>query len=262
MNRMISKLPLGLTLLVCFVALAYGPIEQPAHYHNFADQSLWLGIPHAADVLSNAGFALVGVWGLLVLRPRRGNAAIQAGWVGYQLFLVGVILTALGSGFYHLAPDNARLVWDRLPIVLACVGLLAAVRAESRKNTNVARDTMLLSILAVASVVWWVITDHRGQGDLRPYLILQLLPLALIPMWQTIYAAPRLDRIWFGVALLLYVFAKAAEVYDHQILASLGVISGHTIKHLLATAAAGVLVARLIHRTDDAAGTALTSSPR
>ncbi len=254
MTRIVYRLPLLFTLLVCVVALTHGPIEQPANYHDFADHSTWLGIPHAADVLSNIGFAVAGVWGLLVLRPRRDHAAIRDGWIGYQLFLIGLVLTSLGSAFYHLAPDNARLVWDRLPIVLACAGLLAAVRAETLKNTNITRDTMLLGMLAVTSVVWWFVTDQRGQGDLRPYLILQLLPLALIPMWQAIYVAPRRDRIWFGFALLLYVFAKAAELRDHEILAAMGFISGHTIKHLLATAAAAVIVACLIGRTNDAAG--------
>ncbi len=262
MNRLVAKLPLLFTLLVCVLSLAHGPIEQLANYHDFADHSTWLGIPHAADVLSNIGFAVVGIWGLLALRPRRNHAAIHDGWIGYQLFLVGLVLTSIGSAFYHLAPDNARLVWDRLPIVLACAGLLVAVRAESLKNTNITRDTMLLGVLAVASVAWWFVTDQRGQGDLRPYLLLQLLPLVLIPMWQAIYAAPRRDRILFGFALLLYVFAKAAELHDHEILAAIGFISGHTIKHLLATAAAGVIVACLIYRTKNAVDIAPTSSRR
>ena len=60
----------------------------------------------------------------------RADASLNAGRHGYRLFLVGLLLTAFGSGLYHLAPDNARLVWDRLPIALACAGLLAAVRAE------------------------------------------------------------------------------------------------------------------------------------
>ena len=35
---------------------------------------------HAGDVLSNAGFALVAVWGWLTLWPRRGSARLRAGW--------------------------------------------------------------------------------------------------------------------------------------------------------------------------------------
>lgn len=74
---------------------------------------------------------------------------------------------------------------------------------------------------------------------------MQGLPLILIPMWQAIYRKPTSERIVFGAALLLYVIAKITEFYDHALLAALGVVSGHTLKHLLAAAAAGVVVMRL-----------------
>lgn len=248
MNRSLTALPLLITLAVCALLLAHGPIAQLPHYHEFADQSAFFGLPHAADVLSNIGFVFVGLWGWLRLRPMADHPSIHAGWQGYRLFLIGLMLTAIGSGFYHLAPDNGRLVWDRLPIALACAGLLAAVRAETRPNVDAKSSTAWLALFGIASVAWWYVTDLQGQGDLRPYLLLQALPLVLIPLWQAIYASPRRDRIGFAIALLLYVAAKAAELHDHQLLAALGWVSGHTLKHLLATAAAAVLVGRLVER--------------
>src|SRR6185369_5256246 len=162
-----------------------------------------------------------------------------SGWPGYLLFLASLVLTAIGSAYYHWAPDNARLVWDRLPIALACAGLLSAVWAETRPRPGGGHTTGL-ALFAVASVAWWVFTDRQGHGDLRPYLLMQGLPLVLIPLWQAIYRAPPRDRAAFGLALVLYVLAKVAEVLDHQLLALLGGLSGHTLKHLLATAAAAV----------------------
>lgn len=253
MNRSLAALPLLITLLACGLLLAHGPIAQLPHYHDFADQSSFMGLPHAADVLSNIGFAIVGLWGWLRLRPMADHPAIGSGRVGYQLFLAGLMLTAMGSTFYHLAPDNARLVWDRLPIALACAGLLAAVRAETRPDANAGPATAWLALFAVVSVAWWYVTDREGQGDLRPYLLLQSLPLVLIPLWQAMYRLPRSDRISFGIALVLYVAAKVAELNDHQLLAALGWVSGHTLKHLLATAAAAVLVGRLVARTRQSA---------
>lgn len=249
MNRQLIYVPLAITVIACVSLVVHGPIAQLPNYHDFADQSAWLGIANAADVLSNIGFAVIGVCGYIVLRPMQTHPALSRGWIGYRLFLAGLVLTALGSSFYHLAPDNARLVWDRLPIVLACAGLLSAVRAETRQDTNVIRDTTLLALFAIASVAWWWFTDQFGNGDLRPYLLLQILPLVLIPLWQAIYGFNRRDRVWFGIALLLYVLAKISELNDHQIFAALGWISGHTGKHLLATAAAGMLVFRLWQRT-------------
>jgi hypothetical protein len=243
LKRLLVHLPLLFTVTLCVLLAVHGPIAQLPRYHDFADRSVLMGLPHAADVLSNLGFGLVALWGLVRLWPMQG-----AGRHGYRLFLLGLLLTAAGSALYHVAPDNARLVWDRIPIALACAGLLAAVRAECLGKPGSLADSVLLGIFAVLSVGWWYVTEQDGAGDLRPYLLLQCLPLVLVPMWQIIYGAPRRDKAAFGCALALYVLAKWAELNDHALLDALGVVSGHTIKHLLATAAAAVLVGRLVER--------------
>jgi hypothetical protein len=250
MNRLaIRRLPTALTLIVVALAVVVGPIPQFAHYHDFADQRAWLGIPNAADVLSNLGFAVVGAWGLVRLWRRGYERTLGNGWSGYTLFLVALVLTTFGSIFYHLAPDNARLVWDRMPIALACAGLLSGVRSELVPGARASRTTTVLAVAAILSVLWWKATDFTGEGDLRPYLIFQLLPLLLIPLWQYIYGADRADRVAFGCAFGLYTLAKVTELYDHPIFAQLSSVSGHTLKHLLATAAAAVIVARLVRPT-------------
>jgi len=240
-------LPLILTALLVAAAVFHGPIAQPAGYHDFADQDVVLGIPHFADVISNLGFALTALWGWKRLASASRHPDIRSGWAGYRLFLIGLLFTALGSSWYHLAPDNARLIWDRLPIAVACGGLLAGVWGDvhQRNSRNLAA---WLALAGLASVGWWYITDLLGQGDLRPYLLLQALPILLIPLWQSIYRMPGADRLAFGAALALYVVAKFAELYDHEIAAAFGAVSGHTLKHLLATGAAALIVGRLRHR--------------
>lgn len=250
----ILTLPSWLVGVISAALLIHGPIAQLPHYHEFADQSLWCGLPHSADVLSNLGFALVALWGMWRLWPVRTHPAIKAGWYAYRLFLVSLFLTAFGSGFYHLAPDNARLLWDRLPIALACAGLLAAVRAETVVMASIAavrqqRELIAFAMFAVSSVAWWYVTDRQGAGDLRLYLLLQGLPLVLIPLWQALHGADRADRIAFAAALVVYVLAKVAEIHDHELAQALHLVSGHTLKHLLATLAAAILVRRLVTRT-------------
>lgn len=228
----------GLVVLIALTAMGlHGPIAQLSDYHHFADQGRWLGIPNAADVLSNIGFALVGLWGLF--RMSDNSAANTPGCGGYRLFFVALILTALGSGWYHLAPDNARLVWDRLPIALACAGLLWATWREHLGGGRWAGP--LLVTLAVFSVAWWRLTDLLGVGDLRAYLLLQLLPLVLLPLVQWQAGAPRAQRRAFLMAMVCYVMAKACELADHGIFEHLLVVSGHTLKHLLATVAAALV---------------------
>ena len=244
----IKHAPTIITVGLIVMLALHGRIAQPAHYNEFADQSGAFGIPHAADVLSNAGFALVAIWGWLTLRPRRASEHLRAGWPGYRLFLIGLFLTAFGSAFYHLAPDNARLIWDRLPIALVCAGLLAGVRGDIQGGTKIGLDVIVLGLYAVASVAWWAMSDRNGAGDLRPYLLLQGLALILIPLWQAIHRAPRADRIAFAAAMGLYILAKVLEVLDHEIANTLGFVSGHTLKHLIATTATAAIVWGLTRR--------------
>ena len=111
----------------------------------------------------------------------------------YPLFITALLLTAIGSSYYHLAPDDARLAWDRLPIALACAGLLAGAYADTHIRPYSIRLTAALAAFAAASVWWWSAT-----GDLRPYLLLQVAPLLLIPPWQAHARLPRLERAGFG----------------------------------------------------------------
>jgi hypothetical protein len=48
--------------------------------------------------------------------------------------------------------------------------------------------------------------------------------------------------------VLLYVFAKLAELNDAQLHALLGLVSGHTLKHILASLAALVLTAEMLRK--------------
>ena len=126
--------------------------------------------------------------------------------------------------------------------------MLAGVWGDARQKSS-ALLTAGLAIFAVASVLWWYITELGGTGDLRPYLLLQGMPILLIPLWQWLSGQPTADRWAFGGALLLYIFAKITEQYDHEIAGALGILTGHTLKHLLATAAAALIIARLVRRT-------------
>jgi hypothetical protein len=244
----LRSLPAIITIGTIVALALHGRIAQLPHYHDFADHSALFGIPHAGDVLSNAGFALVAIWGWLSLWPHRASEQLRAGWPGYRLFLIGLLLTAVGSAAYHFAPDNAHLIWDRLPIALVSAGLIVGVRGDTQPGLRTNIEAIALALYAVASVAWWVWTDSTGADDLRPYLLLQILPLILIPLWQAIYHAPRTDRIAFASAMALYVVAKGAELLDHEIATATGFVSGHTLKHLIATAATAVVVWALTRR--------------
>ena len=220
----------------------HGPIAQAAHYHDFADTRSWLGIPHAADVLSNLPFLYAGWLGvtaalrLPVLHPAR------AAW---GMFFGAVMLTTVGSAFYHWAPDNMGLAIDRLPIAWACAWLALALLAERVDARFGQPATRIAGFFAASFSVWfWYQGEVGGAGDLRAYLFVQFLPVLLIPLVCGMFRGGTLKAgDWFG-AIGLYLVAKGLELHDAQVLDMLGV-SGHTLKHLMAAAAALWLAARL-----------------
>lgn len=213
--------------LIAAAMMVHGPIAQPVGYHDFADARSWLGIPRAADVLSNVPFALVALWALA--RRRNGLA-----WTAFD---VSLLLTAFGSAYYHLAPDDARLVWDRIPIALACGAMIVAVYGETHDARGTAGALAAICAAAIASVVFW-----RSTADLRPYLLLQVAPLVLVPLWQWQARRPRRERILFGLAFACYAVAKILEVGDRAVFDALAIASGHTLKHLAAALAAALIV--------------------
>jgi hypothetical protein len=243
MSRFTRHLPAAVIALAAIAMLVHGPVHQPAWYHDFADARPLFGIPNAADVLSNIGLALAGMWGLWSFRTRAARVALGASWPGYALFFMALALIAAGSAYYHWAPDDQRLVWDRLPITLACAGLIAGVFADTHYGPYSARLALALAVFGALSVWWWTAT-----ADLRPYLLLQGAALVVIPSWQARGRTPITERAAFGFAILLYVAAKIAELGDHAIFEIAGAMSGHTMKHLLSAIASAVIVGSLVAR--------------
>jgi hypothetical protein len=234
---------LGLALLAGLVLIGYGPIAQLPNYHRFADGRAWGQIPHALNVLSNLPFALAGVWGLIKIKRSFLGVPSAGAWLVFAVALIG---TAVGSSFYHLQPNDTRLVFDRLPIAWGCAAVLCAFLAE-RVHPLWSHVGVLLVILVSASVsviVWWY-TNATGAGDLRAYLFVQFLPLLLIPAGLILglrrHAAGVSWQLWFA-ALVCYVLAKGCELWDAPIMHDLQIVSGHTLKHLLAALAAGLLL--------------------
>ena len=96
------------------------PLAQDSAYNQFADTRCTLGLPNAANVLSNLPILLVGLYGLAwALSSGRSSHTLSR---GVTVFAVGLTLAAVGSAGYHLHPTNATLVWDRLPLAVAVGG--------------------------------------------------------------------------------------------------------------------------------------------
>jgi hypothetical protein len=243
---------LALAAIVTVAGAALAPkIAQPPEYIVFVDHRALLGLPNAFDVLSNVSFAVVGLLGLGATFARRPGTFVDP-WDRrpYAVLFAGVVLSSLGSSYFHLAPDNARLVWDRLPMTMGFAALLAALLAE-RVHRGVARAA-LLPLLAVgaASVAYWYWSELQGMGDLRPYLVVQFGSLALVALILVLYPAAGRGSAYLVAGLAAYAAAKGLELADAPIFAATShMVSGHTMKHLVAAGGVACVVAMLRWRT-------------
>jgi hypothetical protein len=225
------------------------PLAQDPAYHLMADQRPLLGIPNCLNVLSNLPFAVVGLWGLAVIFWRRAGRATPLAdpwerWP-YAALFAGTALTAFGSAYYHLAPDNARLVWDRLPMTLAFMGLLAAVFGE-RVSLPVGRLLLgPLLLLGAGSVAFWYWSELRGGGDLRLYILVQFGSLLLVVLLLLVYPARSPGAGYLFAGLAAYAAAKWLELADRPIFALGRIVSGHTLKHVAAAGGVACVVAML-----------------
>jgi hypothetical protein len=227
------------------------PIPQDPAYHAFADQRAWGGVANAQNVLSNLPFLLVGGLGLASLRhgAARQSLVDPRERAPYTVFFAGVALTAVGSAYYHLAPDNARLVWDRLPMTLAFMGLFAALLGERLGAAAGRRLLAPLLAIGLASVVVWDLTERRGHGDLRLYALVQFFPLLAVPVLACCTPSRYTRGGDLGLALALYLVAKVFELFDRSIFALGHVVGGHALKHLAAAGSTYVVLRMLERRT-------------
>ena len=216
--------------LLCGVALAGVPtVRQDQSYHAFADTRTIWGLRNFWNVASNLAFAWVGIVGWRRLGGPTG-----------RLMSVGLILTGLGSTFYHWAPDNGRLLWDRLPMTLVFMTLLTWIVTDGRARRWELAVVVALGLGGIGSVLWW-----RVSGDLRPYALVQFGPiLVLLPAFRSAQASR-----WLWAMLGCYALAKAAESWDRAVYLFFP-LSGHTLKHLIAAVAALCIVRWRCERKD------------
>ena len=245
----------GIALAGASVFLLLPPLRQWESYHHFIDDRTMWGIPNCLNVLSNAPFAFVGVMGLCFICKTRapysaGGFLAQGERLPFAVFFLGAFLTCFGSGYYHWAPDDATLAWDRLPMTLAFMGLLAAVVGE-RIDTRAGLWLLWPLVIAGAATVWW----WRRSGNLWPYIGVQYFSIVLIALVLLLFPpryTRKFDLLWVTG---FYILAKVAEALDRPVFLLTGFVSGHTIKHLVA-ALAVYWVLRMLQKRSALAPTA------
>ena len=219
--------------VAAFVATALlSPIPQPQSYHHFADQRAIFGVPHGLDVLSNLAFLVSGLLGLFFVAKFARMMDSGTKWAFATLFF-GLVLTSVGSAYYHLAPGNQRLVFDRLPMIIAMAGCGGAVLADRFGGRAVWAVAPLVAT-GLWTVYQWNASEAAGHGDLRWYSLYQGLIILTGALLLWMFPSRNQATPAFAIAVGGNVLAKLFELLDKPIFAVAGIVSGHTLKHLSA----------------------------
>lgn len=240
-----------LTLVIFIAVFTFVPrIPQWNSYHQFSDTRKIFGIPNFANVISNLAFILVsilGLWSLWQTWQNRNLPGKEA--IVFLTFFIGVLMTGVGSAYYHWSPNNASLVWDRLPMTLVFMSLLS-LTIMTRVDFKLGFWLLIpLILFGIFSVLYWHWTELLGRGDLRLYGITQFYMIFLIIFILYCYPKPYPP---FKIYLFMFIFyglAKLFEYFDLTIYQLLdGLVSGHTLKHIFAALSTYGMVVMLKYR--------------
>lgn len=246
--RLRAGVLVGFTVAAAAAAIMLPAHPQPLAYHRFADgRSLW-GIPNFCDVSSNAFFLVGGALGLWAATRAGTRFEARSERAPYGLFFLGMLLTSAGSAYYHWAPDNERLLWDRLPMMLAFMSLVAAQASDRLGRSVGLRALAPLLAVGAASVLFWYATERAGVGNLTPYAVLQAWAVLGVALLAALFRSRYTHGGSVAWTFAAYALAKVTESYDEAIFAALGFVSGHTLKHVLAALAGGFVCQMLLVR--------------
>ena len=212
---------LKIIVAIVFVAIigvfSINPIAQDPGYHHFADQRGLINVPNFFDVISNLAFVIVGVMGIRLIGSGRATGGLPELQAVYLTFFVGVFLTGFGSAYYHFHPDNQTLLWDRLPMTIAFMALFSAIIGETISPRLALKLFIPLLAAGMASVVYWHVSELNGSGDLRPYVLVQFLPIVLIPLMLVLFNSRLNGNKYIWGIIGAYAVSKLMEHFDARI---------------------------------------------
>ncbi|CAL9230011.1 unnamed protein product [Arabidopsis halleri] len=221
------------------------PLDSFRH-HIFADKRNFMGVPNTLNVMTNFPFLIIGVLGfVLCIGGSFFNISLKGEIWGWTLFYAGIASLAFGSAFYHLKPDDNRIVWDTLPILIAYSSLFSSFLVERAGEIVGLCCLIVLLFISLFSIAY-----ARVFNDLRLCMTFQLIPCLAIPV-MTVLLPPKYShsRFWLW-ATAAYTIARIEGLADSKIYnANRYIISGHSLEHLCSAAATLLLTIMLLYRS-------------
>jgi len=236
-NSSIKLNTIYITLIIGVLVAVFIPaIPQDSAYHNFADQRQIFGMPHFWNVISNLPFIFVSYIAVNNLLQEGVLKYPQVLFSCYLIFFIGMGAVGIGSAYYHLQPTNETLFWDRLPMTVGFMAFMSIIIGEFISEKVALKLMLPMILIGTATVIYWYFTEQAGQGDLRPYGLIQFLPMLIIPMILLMFPTRYTHTGYLWAMMAAYLVAKIFEFFDAGVFNMIG-MSGHAIKHVFAAIA-------------------------
>ncbi|KAI5354218.1 hypothetical protein L3X38_007113 [Prunus dulcis] len=235
----------GAFLCWVFLMLVTPKISHSPKHHLYADMRNFLGVPNTLNVITNFPFLFVGVLGfVLCCQGGLFNISLPGEVWGWALFYAGIAGLAFGSAYYHLKPDDSRVTWDTLPMMIAYSSLFSSFIVE-----RVGERIGLSSLFALLFIAFLSTAYDRTYNDIRLYMMFQLIPCIAIPGMCFVFP-PKYTHsrywLWAGGVYLLSKFEAVADMKIYH--ANHYIISGHSLEHLCLVMVPVLLSIMLMHR--------------
>nr|CAB3475878.1 unnamed protein product [Digitaria exilis] len=226
----------GAALASALLLVATPRLRHSPALHLFADMRNFLGVPNTLNVLTAYPLLLAGVPGLILCLCGSGCFGVSLRWeaFGWSLFYAGNVAAAFGSAYYHLKPDDDRLIWDRLPVseILNTFFLLSSSHLLFTRPWMMLSSSSLLSILVIErldervglsclisllSLILVSSACERVLDDMRLWVILNFVPCIAIPAMLFLFPPKYThSRFWF-LATGFYLLAKFEGLADRKV---------------------------------------------
>ncbi len=231
----------AITGIVATILFFIKPIVQSESYHQFADEREIFDIPNFWNVTSNVVFLIIGIYGVwYLLKHTHLKSQLHS-----LCFFIGIGLTGIGSTYYHFNPTTATLLWDRLPMTITFIAFFSAVMHEFVCEKTGKQSLIPFLFLGILSILYW-----QMSNDLRFYVFIQFTPIIITLFILITSSHTSSQKKWFWWIIVLYSLAKLAEQFDEFIFEKLVLLSGHSIKHILAGCSGWVYIKYLKNITN------------
>lgn len=196
------------------------------------------------NVFTSLPLSVAGAIGIRKAVERR-DEALSATGLPFLTFCFSLILSGVGSIWYHSFPSPANLLWDRLPIALSLASLacgIANLYPGSLWGTKLLGPAV---VTTVSTVVYWNVTRLRGHEDLVPYAVAQVAAAMFVCYVSFLQWPHKATSGILRFALLAYAAGRVLEGMQAVIYSKIGFDFAHPGKHLLMSAACFLMISAL-----------------